>query len=313
MSGHTLILLILLAGTVSAQEPDPDNGPFVVVLGVAQDGGFPQAGCHGACCAPAWRDPTVRRHVSCLGIVDPASHQRWIIDATPDFPDQLRMLDQVQRPGGSPGLAGIFLTHAHAGHYTGLIHLGHESMGATKVPVYAMPRMRSFLSDNGPWDQLVRFGNVELRAMSADVSVRLNERITITPFRVPHREEYSEVVGFKIQGPGRSVLYIPDIDKWERWDRRIEDLILDVDVAYLDGTFFADGELPNRDMSAIAHPLIADSIKRFAPLAPSERSKVRFIHLNHTNPALSPQGQAARSIERAGFRLAVERERVPLR
>lgn len=312
MNGHTLILLISLAGTVPDQERDPDDGPFVVVLGVAQDGGFPQAGCPRACCDPAWRDPTLRRHVSCLGIVDPVSHQRWIIDATPDFPRQLRMLDQVQRPSDSPALAGIFLTHAHAGHYTGLIHLGHESMGATNVPVYAMPRMRSFLSDNGPWDQLVRFGNVELRAISADVPVRLNERITITPFRVPHRQEYSEVVGFKIQGPGRSVLYIPDIDKWERWDRRIEDLILDVDVAYLDGTFFADGELPNRDMSAIAHPFIAESIKRFAPLEPTERSKVRFIHFNHTNPALRPHGQAARSIQRAGFRLAHERERVPL-
>ena len=54
--------------------------------------------------------------VSCIAIVDPVSKQKWIIDATPDFPEQLRMLDSIQ----SSDLSGIFLTHAHIGHYTGL-------------------------------------------------------------------------------------------------------------------------------------------------------------------------------------------------
>eukprot|EP00957_Ditylum_brightwellii_P156501 11911053-Ditylum_brightwellii.AAC.1 len=58
---------------------------------------------------------------------------------------------------------GIFLTHAHIGHYTGLMYLGREALGAVDVPVYAMPRMRSFLKNNGPWSQLVSLGNINIQ------------------------------------------------------------------------------------------------------------------------------------------------------
>lgn len=235
-----------------------------------------------------------------------------MIDATPDFRDQLRMLDAIEPPRSSPGMDGIFLTHAHIGHYTGLMFIGHESIGAKGVPVYAMPRMRAFLSGHGPWDQLVRYNNIELRGLTAETKVRLNDRITITPLRVPHREEYSEVVGFRIVGPNKSVLFIPDIDKWERWDRRIEELLAEVDVAYLDGTFYADGEILGREMSQIPHPFIRESMKRFESLPPEQRLKIRFIHLNHTNPALDPKSPAARAIREAGFWVAGELDRVPL-
>jgi len=286
------------------------DDPFVVVLGVAQDAGYPQAGCAKECCAAAWEDASRRRHVSCLAIVDPVSGERWIIDATPDFREQLRMLDEIAPVAGrAPGLAGILLTHAHIGHYTGLMFVGHESIGAKECPVYAMPRMREFLSSHGPWDQLVNYRNIVLRDLAADEPVALNDRITVTPFRVPHREEYSEAVGFRIDGPSRSVLFIPDVDKWDRWDRRIEDAIAGVDVAYLDGTFYADGELGRRDMSAIPHPFIAESMERLAPLPAAERAKIRFIHLNHTNPALREGTDARRAIEAAGFRTADERQR----
>jgi pyrroloquinoline quinone biosynthesis protein B len=293
----------------SATKP---TGPYLVVLGSAQDGGYPQAGCRRECCARAWRDASLRRGVLCLGLVDPATGERWLLDATPDFPEQLRALDELAPSTSVPGLAGIVLTHAHIGHYTGLMHLGREAIGARHVPVYAMPRMREFLARNGPWDQLVRLENIELRTLRADEPAALNERLTVTPIRVPHRDEYSETVGFRIAGPNHSVLYIPDIDKWERWDRPIEKLIAGVDVAYLDGTFFAEGEIPGRDMAEVPHPFIEESMQRFACLPPAERAKIRFIHLNHTNPALQVDSPAHREIERAGFRVAEIGERVGL-
>ena len=311
-AGSLCCLAALLTVSIQTSAETPDRNPFVVVLGVAQDGGFPQAGCIEECCAAAWGDPARRRRVSCLAIVDPQTYQRWLIDATPDFRDQLRMLDAIEPPTGTPGLAGILLTHAHVGHYTGLMFLGHESMGARGVPVYAMPRMGEFLSSNGPWDQLIRYGNIKLRPFAADTPVKLNERITVTPLPVPHRREYSEVVGFRIVGPSKSILFIPDIDKWERWDRRIEDLIAGVDIAYLDGTFHADGEIPNRDMSQIPHPFIAESMKRFERLPLEQRAKIRFVHLNHTNPALHAESAAVRAVRAAGFAVAAELERTPL-
>jgi pyrroloquinoline quinone biosynthesis protein B len=193
--------------------------------------------------------------------------------------------------------------------------LGHESMGARGVPVYAMPRMAEYLRSNGPWDQLVRFENIRLEPLAAGVSVRLNERLRAEPILVPHRQEYSEVVGFRIHGPQRSLLFIPDIDSWEELDQigvPIEELIASVDVAYLDATFYANGEIAGRDMTGFPHPFITHSMDRFSSLPAKERAKVRFIHLNHTNPALWPQSDARHAIEAQGFRVADELERVQL-
>ena len=156
-----------------------EQGPFVVVLGIAQDAGYPQIGCRGPCCVRAWKDVGLRRHAACLAIVDPQTRERWIIDATPDIRDQLHMLDDAFPVEESHGINGILLTHAHIGHYIGLAHLGHEVMGADGIPVFAMPRMRRFLSSHGPWDQLVRYGNIVIEELSADRPVRLNDRITV--------------------------------------------------------------------------------------------------------------------------------------
>lgn len=278
--------------------------PFIVVLGVAQDGGVPQAGSSDH---PGWHDPERRRLATSLGLVDPQTGERWLFEATPDFRRQLQRLDELHPVEPRPGLAGIFLTHAHIGHYTGLMYLGHESMGASDVPVYAMPRMAEFLAGNGPWSQLVAYGNVTLRPLAAGEPVRLNDRLTVTPFLVPHRQEFSEVVGYRIDGPRRSALFIPDIDAWEAWDEagtRVEDMLVDVDVAFLDATFYADGEIPGRDMSGFPHPLVTHSMERFSLLPAEVRDRVRFIHLNHTNPALWADSEARRTIEAAGFHVA---------
>lgn len=286
--------------------------PYLLVLGNAQDGGAPQAGYPDE---PGWKDPAFRRHATSLAVVDPATGGRWLFDATPDFPEQLQALDRAAAPHGRPDLAGIFLTHAHIGHYTGLMYLGKEVLGAQDVPVWAMPRMAQFLTDNGPWQQLVRLHNIDLKPLVAGEPVPLAARLQATPILVPHRQEYSEVVGYRIRGPNTSVLFIPDIDSWEQWDgqgTRIEDEIAKVDIAYLDGTFFANGEIPGRDMSGFPHPFISASLARFAALPAKERAKIRFIHLNHTNAALWPGTAARRKVEAAGCRVAEEGERVGL-
>jgi len=189
------------------------------------------------------------------------------------------------------------------------MHLGREAMGAKGVPVFAMPRLREFLSKNGPWDQLVRLGNISLRHLKDGETVRLNARLRVTPFVVPHRDEYSETVGYRIDGPRRSVVFIPDIDKWERWSTPIEAVIRDADRAYLDGCFFEDGEISGRSMAEIPHPFIVESFRRFASLPAEERAKIRFIHLNHTNPALR-EGRAR--VREAGLDVAEELERFAL-
>lgn len=312
------MVAVALAGTCSflpgkgeaASEPAPgeERGPFVVVLGTAQDGGYPHAGCRRPCCARAWENPRERRYASCLAVVDPATASRWIIDATPDFREQLHALDAVFPVEQSPGIDGIFLSHAHVGHYTGLIHLGREVMGTKEVPVYAMPRMTDFIRDNGPWDQLVRLKNITLHPVTDGKTVILNERVSVTPFLVPHRDEYTETVGFRISGPNRSVIYISDIDKWNRWDVSITKTISEVSAAYLDATFYGGGEVPGRDMTQIPHPFIVESMALFDELPAADRAKIRFIHLNHGNPAIPPGSEARRDVETRGYKIAQEME-----
>ncbi|MEP3481151.1 MAG: MBL fold metallo-hydrolase [Fuerstiella sp.] len=296
---------------------DGSQRPFIYVLGTAQDAGYPQAGCRKECCQDAWLDPSVARYATSLAVCDPVSHQVWLLDSSPDFKHQLRMIERLNSPQQTKAsngfqLNGIFLTHAHIGHYSGLIHLGREVMGAAAMNVYAMPRMQKFLTSNGPWDQLVSLNNIQLQPLKADVAVKLNERLSVTPLLVPHRDEYSETVGFIVQGPNRKVLFIPDIDKWSRWDRAIEDIVKTVDVAYLDGTFFGNGEIPGRDLSQIPHPFIQESLQRFSGQPAHIRQRVRFIHLNHTNPALKSNSAARRIIVEAECNVAEQGEKSEL-
>ncbi len=296
-----LFALVLLTNPVEAAPKA--KSPYVLVLGIAQDGGYPQAGCVKACCQAVSKSR--RRDVASLAIVDPQSGQQWLIDATPHFPQQL---DALRARTGKSALDGILLTHAHIGHYAGLVHLGREVMGARQMPVYTMPRMTTFLTNNGPWNQLVTLKNIKLHALADGQPIQLNARIRVTPLVVPHRDEYSETVGFLVRGPSQAVVWLPDIDKWERWETAIETIIAKVDRAYLDGTFYDNLELPGRDMSQIPHPFIVESMRRFAKLPKAERKKVHFVHLNHTNPALQPNSSAQQAIDGQGYGVAQQGE-----
>lgn len=295
-----LLLLSLASSNATAAEP-----PYLLILGVAQDAGYPQANCYQAHCMRAWQDPSLKRLTSSIALIDNQSHRKYLFDATPDIREQLYRLHSAA-PDTQFTLDGIFLTHGHIGHYTGLMHFGHEASGSKNVPVYAMPRMQNFLSNNGPWGQLVNYHNIQLFGLADGKSVELSNRLTVTPLRVPHRDEYTETVGFRIDGPDKSALFIPDIDKWESWDTDIIDLIRAVDYALLDGSFFADGELPGRDMSQIQHPFVVNSMGLFSGLSAEEKSRVIFIHFNHTNPLLIDGSDAQQQVRDLGFKIAYE-------
>ena len=291
-----VLFLVIFSIFFAANINKNSTNPYVIVLGIAQDGGAPHAGCIKECCEEKWDDPTQHARVSSIAIVDPVTEESWIIDATPDFALQLTAIDNQ--------LSGVFLTHAHIGHYTGLIHLGREVMGAKEVPVYAMPRMKQFLETNGPWNQLVNLGNISIQEINDNGGVQLNERLSIVPFLVPHRDEYSETVGYKVQGPNKSLIFIPDIDKWDKWESNIKELVEDNDYSLLDGTFYDINELPGRDMSKIPHPFIIETMEIFEDSI--YRNSIHFIHLNHTNPALNKNSNEYKKIIYNGFNI-VER------
>ena len=283
---------------------------YLYVLGVAQDAGYPQAGCYQAHCMPGWEDPSLRRGATSIALIDPAAKTKYLFEATPNLPEQLYALEK-EAPSEQYELEGIFLTHAHMGHYAGLMFLGHEAMGGKDIPVYAMPRMHSYLRSNGPWSQLVEFNNIVLQPLADNKAVTLAS-VSVTPLLVPHRDEFSETVGYLIKGANKSALFIPDINKWSVWETEIAQIIQTVDYALLDATFYGDGELPGRDMSKVPHPLVTETMKALSGLSSEQRNKVWFIHMNHTNPLLNPDSEEANTVRANGFNIAVEGIRLPL-
>ncbi|MBM3129897.1 MAG: pyrroloquinoline quinone biosynthesis protein PqqB [Chloroflexi bacterium] len=273
----------------------------IILLGVAQDGGVPQAGCYCQTCTRARETPAARQFVSCLGIVDRRRESFWMIDATPDFREQLHLL---QTCAPDCRLGGIFITHAHIGHYAGLVHLGREAMNTRRLLVYATQTFGEFLRDNAPWKQLIEIENIEWRRVQPEDAVRCAPDLSVVPVAVPHRGEFSDTVGYLIRGSHRTLFFCPDIDRWSRCEFDVRDFLDGVDIALLDATFFDQGELPGRDMSQVPHPLVRDSVE-FLRGIPAE---ICFVHLNHTNP-LWRDGAERKWVVAQGFTVGEQGQR----
>ncbi len=304
----------LACGAPATQsEAAPAPAAELRVLGTAQDGGLPHAACNCDRCEAARRDPKRARRVAALALVTTDGVR--LVDATPDLPAQIEMLRDVRRLESarvdrSP-VDGILLTHAHMGHYLGLAYLGFEAIAAEGVPVHASARMGEYLRANGPWSQLVAHRDIVLHELEHQVPVRFAD-VDVVPLLVPHRDELSDTFGFKFVGPNATVLYIPDTEPWSKWSHPIEDDLRGVDVALLDGSFYSSDELPGRPVSSIGHPLMGETMDRLEPLVQAGELRVYFTHLNHSNPALDPASPARAEIERRGFVVLADGDRIPL-
>ena len=329
MTGKTSIigllgcsLLALGCWSPAAQDPPPAQpapaarfeGPIVRVVGTVQDGGLPHASCYCVRCQAARSDDSRRRRVASLAILHPEPRRVFLIDATPDIRRQLD--DVADWKGFAEGrvdrtpLDGVLLTHAHIGHYTGLAFFGFEAIHARELPVFCSRSMSEFLVGNGPWNQLVELGNISPARIVPGKSFDLAPDVSVLPLAVPHRQEYTDTLGFVIRGPRRTVLYVPDTDSWRAWDPPLTAFLDDVDVAILDGTFYSGQELPGRSVDSIGHPLITESMDLLQSW--TERIEIYFTHLNHSNPALDPAAPESNEIDRRGFAILDEGREIPI-
>lgn len=315
MKKYTIFLIIvLLFSCVEKQSPEntsksksnqvlDEKATSLIILGTIQDAGSPHIGCKKECCKDLFNNPDKDRQVIALGLIDNEYSKKYLFDATPDISRQMKTLVRNDIQNTNEIVDGIFLTHAHIGHYTGLMYLGKEATDAKNVNVFTMPRMKRYLETNGPWSQLVSDNNIALTQIENEQSISLSPNIQVTPFLVPHRDEYSETVGYRIKGPNKTALFIPDIDKWDKWDKNIIEEIKKVDYAFLDATFYSGEELNNRDISQIPHPFIIESLERFKGLDLQERNKIIFIHFNHTNPVIDLNSIEAKNVLNQGFKI----------
>ncbi len=301
---NQLKVFLFISLFISCNNESTINRQYITILGVAQDGGYPHIGCQKECCKNYFLGKTKRKSVVSLGLVDTENKQKWIFEATPDLHTQLAELENNHLKTNTL-IDGIFLTHAHIGHYTGLMYFGREAYGKKDIPVFAMPKMKSFLETNGPWSQLVSLQNIALRKLKKDSLISLNNKLSVTPFLVPHRDEFSETVGYTINGSKKTALFIPDIDKWHKWEKDIIEEVKKVDYAFLDATFLDKNEV-KRAISEVPHPFIEETIALFKNETIETKSKMIFIHFNHTNPTLQSNSKARKEIEKLGFRFANE-------
>jgi len=298
-----------------SEKPEQAEKVLVKVIGTAQDGGIPHIGCFCSNCQRAWKKPHLSRFISSLALFDLTENKTILVDATPDIRAQTMMIRERMNPKKTTNRYwpdGILLTHAHIGHYTGLMFYGYEALSTDKLPVYCSKRMDDFLTQNGPWSQLLDQKNILAKTISPGQRFSVTSQISILALQVPHRDEYSDTLGFQIKGPNRSLLYIPDIRNWKIWDRSVVEEVQKVDIVLLDGTFFSPKELPSRDLSSIGHPFILDSMKILSDIAQSGKTQIFFTHLNHSNLALDPDGDARKIIEKNAFALAEDGIEFPL-
>ena len=290
-----LVTFLIISISVNSQSE------YIYILGNTQDAGLPHIGCQHPFCEDSF-NVYEEHYTTSIAVVNSDLKKYILFEATPDITFQLNNLkknifDEFLLP------ESIYITHAHIGHYSGLMYFGREALGAKDLMVRVLPRMSNFLQNNGPWSQLVDINNIKIKEINFGLSTNELTNIDVTPVQVPHRDEYSETAGYIIKGKNKKALFIPDIDKWEKWDRDLSQLAKEFDFLLIDATFYDSKEI-NRDISEIPHPLVTETIDLLSGLNIENRSKVYFIHMNHTNMMLDPDSDLSKLVTSKGFNIA---------
>lgn len=283
----------------------------VIVLGSAQDGGFPQWDCNCVNCQLSRSGELRFRLRSSLALEDDLGNI-IILDASPDLKHQVDVIGSSRQRIGricsdrvSP-IDAILITHAHWGHVMGLLEF---SAGASfEVPVYCSPSVSSIIYASPVFRSLIDGDFIRIMEFKDNIPLEIvNYRgqktyFKLEAFKVPHREDFTDTYGFKIFHKSSSITYIPDI---KVLDEEIIRKIDDTDFLFFEGTFYWDDELwrvskIKRTSKELGHIPIVESLLILREL---EIDMKYYIHLNHTNPVLRSGSDERRSVEDAGIKI----------
>ncbi len=273
------------------------------LLGIAQDGGVPQAGCTKTCCMDAVGGRRRTRYPVSLGVTTEVG-SKHLMDVSRSLPDHLINWGKEENDIGR--IDSIWLSHAHVGHYDGLFQFGREVMGTSSIPCHLSKSMHEFCMSTPSLASLFDEGHLIAEVFDGDAAIEISEHVAISPIKVPHRDEFSDTHGFVIKGPKRRLLYLTDHDSWDETlgfheadDIRSWLRSMHIDIALVDGTFWSEEELGGK-ATEIGHPTVQDTLERLGERRHDD-PRIVFIHLNHTNPLLEDAGSEQAKVRSMGW------------
>mmetsp|Transcript_787 Transcript_787/g.1196 ORF Transcript_787/g.1196 Transcript_787/m.1196 type:complete len:294 (+) Transcript_787:977-1858(+) len=284
----------------------------LTVLGIAQDGGRPQAGCLKSCCSTL--TPSDVRYPVALGIVD-HDGSTHLIEASRHLGEQLRFIWKLPTGGDkkNKGIDHVWITHAHLGHVDGLGLLGREAMNAEGIHLHVSESMANLIRRTPSWNLLADLGVFDIEIFNREERFFQSSTLQIEHVAIPHRAELSDMHGFIIRGLHKSLFFLPDQDSWEDTlsahdCRSIRHFLqkMRVDIALIDGTFWSFDELADmRDQTQVPHPPVAQTLNFLGSRLPQD-PEILFIHLNHTNPLFDLSSAQYQTLQGMGWKVATQ-------
>ena len=274
--------------------------PTLTILGTAQDGGVPQAGCGCSNCNAAFENPERVRFPVSLGVMDNQGGMH-LIEATRALPEQLKIWADACRYDSPIRPNSVLLTHAHLGHIEGIGQFGKEAMGCRNLTLVASESVASILQEKKLMTPFViaDFGSQNLPKFQQG-------GVVFDFIPVPHRDDTSDTHAILISGENKRVLFLPDLDDWEQTLKSVGYTnpnewfqSLGATHVLLDATFWNGEELSGRDMKDVPHPTVENSLVRLQE-GGIGGPEIILIHLNHTNPLNNPNSHQSRMVEDAG-------------
>lgn len=252
------------------------------ILGSAQDGGVPHLGCGCTQCTAAREGGAAPRSAASMKVSDEGRGVNYLFDISPD----------IRHHVGDDFIDGIFLSHAHLGHVTGLLYLGKEAANAEEVPVYCSETVAEFLQNTSPYRLLVDRNNIDVNTFAGSKAENVMG-ITVTPVPVENKGYVpTDTYGFVIRTQETTLFYVSDLDEWTE---DALDRVREADIAIVDGCFWSREEIERYE--SVPHPPMQESMELLADMD----TEIYFTHMNHTNPVIDPDSDERAAVEDAGF------------
>ena len=285
------------------------SGVSVTILGTAQDGGIPQAGCSCERCNEAHKDLKLRKYPVSLGIIG-TDGSKHIIEVTKNLSEQLMIWSTNGNELFIPETVSI--THLHLGHVEGIGQFGKPVMASKEVDVFLSHKNKNIFDERSDIKLMIEENNIRTHAKNFNQLFEPMQGcgFSLQFISIPHRSELGDTAAIIIKGNKRNILFMPDQDSWKETleyysKENIREFLkmFDINEALIDGTFWSMEELPGRNISEIPHPTIQDSLKLLGKRMEND-PRISFLHLNHSNPVNDIGSKQRKIVEENGWRVS---------